>query len=483
MAGKTLHKRGSSSREQWAGIVLAAGKGTRMKSPRAKVLHPLGGLPMISYPIQALAALGVHPIVVVVGHQAEAVEAALSGWPGLRTVRQYPQLGTAHAVGKARPLLAGFRGPILILSGDVPLIPAPLLKRFMGSHLRRRAGLSVLTTRVPDPRYYGRILRDRAGKIARIVEAPDADAVTREIREINAGIYAADPQFLFALLAAVKKNPKKGEYYLTEIIRLAAERNRPAQAFLAEDYRAVLGINTREELRTAERIKQNQMIEKIETKGGTVPDPDSIRIEATVKVDPGVVIQRGVTLRGRTRIGRGAVLEEGVIISDSRIGPGARILPYSVITGSQVGPGAQVGPFTHLRPGSRVGGEARIGNFVELKKTRIGSGSKASHLSYLGDAVIGRGVNVGAGTITCNYDGQNKHVTRIGDGVFIGSDTQLVAPVQVGRDAYIGAGSTITRDVPAGSLGISRGRQKNIPGYRRRSKAWQAAKADGEKEK
>jgi len=260
--GKTTPSRGNSSRGQWAGIVLAAGKGTRMKSPRAKVLHRLGGLPMVSYPIQVLTALGVHPIVVVVGHQAEAVEAALGGFPGLRTVRQFPQLGTAHAVGKARPILAGFPGSILILCGDVPLIRAPLLKRFMGSHLRRRAGLSVLTTRVPDPQNYGRILRDRAGRIERIVEALDADAETREIREINAGIYAADRGFLFALLSAVKKNPKKGEYYLTDIVQLAAERGRPASAFRAENYRAVLGINTREELREAERIRQNQMSKK-----------------------------------------------------------------------------------------------------------------------------------------------------------------------------------------------------------------------------
>ena len=233
-----------------------------MKSPRAKVLHGLGGRPMIEYPIQALVKLGVHPIVIVVGHQAEAVEAALSGFLGLRMVRQFPQLGTAHAVGKARPLLAGFRGPIVILCGDVPLISAPLLKRFMGSHLRRRAGLSVLTTRVPDPQNYGRILRDRTGRIARIVEALDADAETREITEINAGIYAAHRGFLFTLLSAVKKNPKKGEYYLTDIVRLAAERGRPAPAFRAGDYRAVLGINPREELREAERIKRKQMSRK-----------------------------------------------------------------------------------------------------------------------------------------------------------------------------------------------------------------------------
>lgn len=262
MTGKITSPRGNSGREQWAGIVLAAGKGTRMKSSRAKVLHRLGGQPMIKYPIQALVKLGVRPIAVVVGHQAEAVQAALSGFPGLRMARQSPQLGTAHAVGKARPILAGSRGPVLILCGDVPLIQAPLLSRFMGCHLRRRAGLSVLTTRVPDPMNYGRILRDRTGRIERIVEALDADAKTREIREINAGIYAADRGFLFTLLSAVKKNPKKGEYYLTDIIQLAAERGRPASAFRAEDYRAVLGINTREELREAEKIKQNQISRK-----------------------------------------------------------------------------------------------------------------------------------------------------------------------------------------------------------------------------
>ena len=260
MAGKTLRRKIDPARERWAGIVLAAGKGTRMKSSRAKVLHQLGGRPMITYPIQALIDLGVHPIVCVVGHQAEKVRAALSGFSGLRFVRQFPQLGTAHAVGKARALLRNFPGRIVILSGDVPLIRPALLKRFLNSHLRRRAGLSVLTTRVPDPRSYGRIVRDRTGRIARIVENPDTDAQTRRIREINSGIYAADPDFLFPLLAAVKKNPKKGEYYLTDVVGLAAARGRPAAAFPARDYRSVLGINTREELIEAEAIRRRQAL-------------------------------------------------------------------------------------------------------------------------------------------------------------------------------------------------------------------------------
>lgn len=386
-----MRKKGQASRDRWAGIILAAGKGTRMKSSRAKVLHQLGGVPMVRYPIQALGDLGVRPIVMVVGHQAEAVKASLAGFPGLEFVRQFPQLGTAHAVGKARAILKDFPGQIVILSGDVPLIQAAFLKRFLNFHLRRRAGLSVLTTQVPDPRGYGRIIRDRQGLIARIVETLDADAAAREIREINAGIYAADPGFLFSLLKAVKKNPKKGEYYLTDIIRLAAERGRPAGAFSAEDYRSVLGINTREELGEAEKIRQGQMVEKLLARGSSVGDPDSVRIDSTVKVGPETVIHRGVSLKGRTVIGRGVVLGEGVIVSDSEIGAGTRIHPYSVISGARVGLRAQIGPFAHLRPGSVAGVEARVGNFVELKKQRVG------------------------------------------DRGFVGSDTRLVAPARIGR--------------------------------------------------
>jgi bifunctional UDP-N-acetylglucosamine pyrophosphorylase/glucosamine-1-phosphate N-acetyltransferase len=445
-------------------LILAAGKGTRMRSALPKVLHEVAGAPMIDYVLEASAALGAASRTVVVGHGADALRAALGAHADVRFVLQEPQLGTAHAVRQAAPLLSALRGTLVVLSGDVPLLSPDTLRALVARHEETRAAATLLTAVVDDPAGYGRILRD-GDEVARVVEHRDASADEQAIREINAGVYAFDLEPLFPALARVASDNSQREYYLPDLVGIYRGAGRRVAALPVSRPDEILGVNTRAELAAMSARVWQQRREALMAAGVTLEDPATTYVDGGVTVGPDTVIRAGVHLQGRTRIGARAAIHGGVRIVDSDLADDVTVLDHCLIVGATIEAGARVGPFAHLRPDSVLGAGSRVGNFVELKKTRLGAGSKANHLAYLGDATIGDRVNIGAGTITCNYDGVAKNPTVIEDEVFIGSDTQLVAPVRVGRGAYVAAGSSITRDVPAGALGIARGRQENKEGW------------------
>src|SRR5688572_20400677 len=445
-------------------VILAAGQGTRMKSAIPKVLHPIAGRSMIEHVLDAAAAVDPATTTLIVGHGSDTVRSRLNRRQGLNFVLQEPQLGTAHALQQAEPLLAGRIGTVLLLSGDVPLLHRSTLERLLAVHRDAKAAATVVTAMVERPYGYGRIIRT-AGRIARIVEERDASPTERQVREINSGIYAFDLSPLFDALRAIAAANAQGEYYLTDLIAIYRRRRRPIGSLVVEDPVEVRGVNSRTELAELSAVMRQKKNEELMAAGVTLIDPATTYIDPDVEVGADTVIHPGVVLEGQTRIGSACEIQAHVRIADSVLGDRVTVNNFCLIVGAQVAQGASVGPFAHLRPETVVGEKAKIGNFVELKKTTMGPGSKASHLSYLGDARIGANVNVGAGTITCNYDGERKHETVIEDGAFIGSDTQLIAPVRVGKGAYVGAGSSITEDVPAGSLGIARGRQTNVPGW------------------
>jgi bifunctional UDP-N-acetylglucosamine pyrophosphorylase/glucosamine-1-phosphate N-acetyltransferase len=446
-------------------VVLAAGKGTRMKSARPKVLHVAAGLPLIDHVLRAASALSPLSIVIIIGHQAGQLKDALHSRTGLAFAVQEPQLGTGHALLQAEPLLEGASGTLVLLSGDVPLLRAASLAALVRTHEARGAAATVLTAVVPSPAGYGRIVRDEGGRIAGIVEHKDASPAEREIGEINSGVYAFDMKPLFAALREIGSSNAQGEYYLPDLVRIYRDRGLTVEAVTLEDSREILGVNSRKELAEVAAILRAEKNEALMASGVTIVDPATTYIAPDVTVGPDTVIHPGVHLEGRTQIGSGCEIHSGVRIVDSAVADGVLIHNFCVILESQVSSGARIGPFAHIRPQSNVGADAHVGNFVELKNTSLGQGAKANHLSYLGDATIGRKVNVGAGTITCNYDGAAKHRTVIDDGAFIGSDSQLVAPVRVGAGAYVAAGSTITRDVPPDALAIGRGTQVNKDGW------------------
>jgi bifunctional UDP-N-acetylglucosamine pyrophosphorylase/glucosamine-1-phosphate N-acetyltransferase len=452
------------SRTALACVVLAAGQGTRMRSSRSKVLHHVLGRPMVAYPVGLAQELRANPIVAVLGHQREAVEQAIVSQFGegvVHVVEQTEQLGTGHALRMALPALAHAHGIVLVLYGDVPLLTRETLSALVGT-ARRYACLGLVTATPPDPTGYGRIVRDERGHVLRVVEHKDAAPEERAITEVNAGIYAGPAGFFRQALRGLVPRNAQGEFYLTDIVARAAETI--GVSTVEASFRHVAGVNDRRQLAAAEIILR----ERVNTRWmehATLHDPDSITIEPGVTLGVDAEIARGVVLRGRTKIGRGARIGEGCILVDTEVGPGAEVRAYTVATESTVGAAAKIGPFAHLRPGSDLGPDVHVGNFVETKKTRMGKGSKANHLSYLGDTTIGTGVNVGAGTITCNYNGYEKRRTVIEDGAFIGSDAQLVAPVTVGKRAVVAAGTTVTKDVPAGALVLSRVAQTVVPGY------------------
>jgi len=441
-------------------VVLAAGKGTRMKSALPKVLHEAAGLPLIEHVLRAADSLHPASTTIVIGHLAAHVRDVLLKRPGLRFALQEPQLGTGHALMQAEAQLRGASGVVLVLSGDVPLLRAATLRSLIEAHLSHRAVATVLTARVDVPRGYGRIAR-KDGRIVAIVEEKDATEAERAIDEINSGVYAFDAAPLFGALASLRAANAQGEYYLTDLVRLYADRGLTVETVTLDDPREITGVNSRKELADVTAILNHTRNEALMAAGVTLVDPTSAWIGPDVTVGPDTIIHPNVHLEGRTRVGSGCVIHASVRIVDSTLDDGVVVNNFCVITESHIASGARVGPFAHIRPQSEVGEGAHIGNFTELKKTTIGRGSKANHLSYLGDATIGDGVNIGAGTITCNYDGEKKHQTVIEDGAFIGSDTQLVAPVRVGTGAYVAAGSSIVEDVPAGALGIARGKQVN----------------------
>ena len=454
-----------SSKNPLAAIVLAAGKGTRMRSSRAKVLHALLGRPLVCYPIELARSLGADPVVAVLGHQREAVEAALLarfGAGAVAVVEQAEQRGTGHAVQLAMPALARMAdGMVLVLYGDVPLLRRETLEELVGT-ARRYNCLALVTATPPDATGYGRILRDERGHVIAVVEQKDASADERAITEINAGIYCGPADFFREATLGLAAGNAQGEYYLTDVVARAAQTI--GVSAIEAAFEDVCGINDRNQLADAEATLQDR-INAAWLVHATFRDPESTVVEPDVEIGVDVELGRNVSLRGRTKIGHGARIDDGCILIDTEVGAGAQLKPYTIATDSVIGPGAIIGPFAHMRPGSQLGPDVHLGNFVETKKTVIGRGSKANHLSYLGDTTIGEKVNVGAGTITCNYDGYKKYPTVIEDGAFIGSDTQLIAPVRVGRRAVIGAGTTVTRDVPAGALALSRTVQIDKPGY------------------
>ncbi len=449
-----------------AAIILAAGKGTRMKSALPKVLHPVAGSPMLSFTIDLLGSLGAGRVIVVVGHGAGEVRKAFSG-KGLTFVEQKEQLGTGHAVLAASRALKGFKGGVLILSGDVPLLTGATIKGLL--KVKRRGNgktvLSFITTMLSDPRGYGRVLRDGRGRVTGVVEEKDADLAQRSIGEVNTGTYAVDSGFLFKNIKRLKSANAQGEYYLPDLVSLAVREGFHVNALTSPEPEEVMGVNNRVELARASGVMRQRILDGLMLKGVTIIDPANTYIESGVRVGVDTTVYPNVRLSGATSIGRGSVIEEGVVIKDSSIGAGSLIRSYSIIESSRIGRGVAIGPFARLRPGNTVARGARIGNFVEVKNSRIGPGAKAGHLAYLGDAVIGARANIGAGAITCNYDGAKKYITRVGDGAFIGSDSQLVAPVKVGKGAYVGSGTTVTKDVPPGSLVVSRAGEKVIKGW------------------
>jgi bifunctional UDP-N-acetylglucosamine pyrophosphorylase / glucosamine-1-phosphate N-acetyltransferase len=459
-------KKNSASLETVACVVLAAGKGTRMRSSKAKVLHTLLGAPLVAYPIERAREVGADPVVAVLGHQSVDVEAALVSryGPGAVTVvEQTEQKGTGHAVKVGLEPLAEWQGLVLVLYGDAPLLRRETIAALL-AEARRTGGLAILTAVLPDPTGYGRIIRDARKKVKRVVEEKDTSKTERKIREINAGFYAAPAAFLRKATASLKPNNRQGEYYMTDVVEIAARTAGVGVTTVEVTPEEMAGINDRRQLIDAEGVMRRRTLARF-AEQVTFRDADSTVIEPGVEIGADVEIGRNVSLRGRTRIAEGVRIDDGVILSDTEVGAGAEIKAYTVASEAIIGPGAKVGPFAHLRPGTDLGPDVHVGNFVETKKARLGRGSKANHLSYLGDAQIGEKVNVGAGTITCNYNGYEKRQTVIEDGAFIGSDSQLVAPVRVGRRAVVAAGATITRDVPEGALAITRPEQKHVDGY------------------
>ena len=446
-------------------VILAAGKGTRMKSELPKVLHHVAGNALIDRVVDTAQALGPASITLVVGHGAENVRAHLAA-RGSRVefAIQEPQLGTGHALLQTEPLLATRSGTVVLLSGDVPLLTSRTLQSLVDTHLESSAAATVLTAHVDRPYGYGRIVRNK-GQLTRIVEERDATAAQREIREINSGIYAFALEPLFAALHSISAENAQGEYYLPDLVGIYRRKKRAVTTFTVQNAAEIRGINSRTELAEVSQMVRQQKNEELMAAGVTLIDPATTYIDSDVEVGPDTVIHPCVFLEQGTKVGTACEIHAGCRIVNSTLGDRVLVRNHSVITDAIIAAGATVGPFAHLRPGADVRENAHVGNFVELKKTTLGTGSKANHLAYLGDATIGDHVNVGAGTITCNYDGVAKHQTTIGDGAFVGSNSTLVAPITIGRGAYIAAGSAVTDDVPAGALGIGRGRQENKPGW------------------
>lgn len=452
-----------------AALILAAGKGTRMKSSTPKVLHLVAGKPMLARVIENARAAGVTDFSVVIGHGRDAIRqhSAFEKEEALRWIVQEEQRGTGHAVQICEAAMKDVAGPILILSGDVPRLSAAMITAFLEAHRASDCAASVLCARVGDPTGYGRVLRDaRSGRFQGIVEHKDASEAQRLVREINSGIYLVDKELLFGRVKNLAADNAQKELYLTDVFTGAARDGIPVNAVVLDPAEDLLGINDRVDLARAEKQTFLDNCRKLMRAGVTILDPDHTYVHDEVQVGEDSTIYPGAFLLGKTRVGPRCTILGHVAIRDSVVEEGSQILEFTRIDGSKVGPRCQVGPATHLRPGTELHEGVKVGNFVEIKKSVLGAGTKASHLSYLGDAVIGQRCNVGAGTITCNYDGRNKHRTTIGDDVFVGSDSVLVAPLVLGDRSYVAAASVITRDVPGGALGIGRARQVNKPGYR-----------------
>ncbi len=459
--------------ERLAAIVLAAGLGTRMRSARAKVLHTLGGEPIIARAMQAIAALGPRPLIVVVGHQSREVEAAArraSPDADLRFAVQEHLRGTGDA---ARCAMAGlpeaFDGEVLIAYGDMPLIRADTLRAFLSEHRRRGAALSLISAKLPEPGAYGRVVRDQsgaqAGAVQAIVEARDASPEQLAIKEINTGIYAVKRRFLEAALAGINNDNASHEYYLTDLVAIARAQGVRVEAWVTDAPAEFAGINSRKELAEMEAEIRQAVNDRLMEAGVTLVDPATAYIGEQVEIGPDCVIGPNVQLLGKSRIGAGVRIDGTAWLRDVTVGDRCHLKLGVNAEECMIGPDCEIGPFANLRAGTELEGHNRIGNFVETKKVRIGRGTKASHLAYLGDAIIGRETNVGCGVITVNYDGYDKHLTRIGDRCMVGCDTQLVAPVKIGNNVYVASGTTIVRDAADGALVMSHHPQREKPGW------------------
>lgn len=448
-------------------VILAAGQGKRMYSSLPKVLHPLAGRPLAQHVIDAARQLQPESLIVVYGHGGEAVHSALAA-DDLLWALQAEQLGTGHALAQALPLLAP-AAQTLVLYGDVPLIAAASLRRLLLAG-EGQEGLAILTVELADPGGYGRIVRDPMGKVARIVEEKDASAEEKGIREVNTGIMVLPTAHLQTWLAALKNDNAQGEYYLTDLVALAVEAGLPVHTAAAALEWEVQGVNDKLQLAQLERQYQRNQADALLLAGVRLADPARVDVRGSLKHGRDVFIDVGCVFEGEVELGDGVEIGPYCVLRNVRIGSGSRVAAYCHFDGAVIGPGGILGPYARLRPGAELGPEVHIGNFVEIKKSTIGAQSKANHLAYIGDAEIGQRVNIGAGTITCNYDGVNKYKTIIEDDAFIGSDTQLVAPVTVGRGATLGAGTTLTKNAPAEALTVSRAKQLSLTSWERPKK-------------
>jgi len=447
-------------------VVLAAGKGTRMHSDLPKVLHRLAGKPLLGHVLDAVRRLQPGRMVVVYGHGGEAVPAAC-GAPDVAWALQEQQLGTGHAVQTALPLV-GDGGAVLILYGDVPLIRAETLETL--AHLARAGDVALLTAELGDPHGYGRILRNESGAVTGIVEEKDASDDQKAVREINTGILAAPADSLRKWVATLRNDNAQGEYYLTDIIALAVADGVSVTTCNPQHEWEILGVNSKQQLAELERIHQAETAQALLVRGVTLLDPSRVDVRGELVCGRDVTLDINGVFEGRVELGDGVTVGANCVLRNAKIAAGTVIEPFTHIQDAEIGPGCHIGPYARIRPGTVLARDAHIGNFVELKNSQVGEGSKINHLSYVGDTTVGRKVNIGAGTITCNYDGAYKHRTVIEDEAFIGSDTQLVAPVTVKKGATIGAGSTVTKDAPEGELTLSRAKQVTIPGWKRPTK-------------
>ena len=451
-----------------AGVVLAAGLGTRMNSSASgglpKVLHKLHGTTMLQHVLNTLHKLKPQKIVIIVGKHFKEIKESLQDVSKPSFAQQKEAKGTGDALLKALPSLRSFKGTVAVINGDTPLITPETLKKFLSLHEKSMNTISILSFVSQQPSSYGKVMRHERGNVLSIVENRNATMSQKKIKEVNSGIYAIEPEGL-CLLKEIKLNESKGEYYLTDIVSIARDKGIKVDAFCIGSEDECIGINTREELDRARQLMKDRIIKRWLYRGVTFVDTNSVFISSNIHIGRGTIVYPNVHLEGNTKIGKRCTIYPNVRILNSIIGDGAVIKDSTLIEGSVVKRKASVGPFAHIRPGSEIGAGARIGNFVEVKKSVIGSGTKASHLTYLGDAKIGKDVNIGAGTITCNYDGYKKNITTIEDHVFIGSDSQLIAPVKIGKGAYVGAGSTITNDVPSKALALSRVEQKHFESW------------------
>ncbi|HSF09956.1 MAG TPA: bifunctional UDP-N-acetylglucosamine diphosphorylase/glucosamine-1-phosphate N-acetyltransferase GlmU [Nitrospirales bacterium] len=461
-----------SGKKNTAAMILAAGQGTRMKSALPKVLHRVAGRPMLWYAANLARQVATQTVAIVVGHGSEQVQAYLeqekANFEPFEVVIQEKQLGTGHAVQQAYPVCtrndAKQADQFLILNGDSPLLTQATLTSLVDYHQSEKAGLTILTTVIPESRGYGRVVRGPSGEIRRVVEDQDCSAEERSISEINVGTYVVDGTFLGKALSQLRPQNAQGEYYITDMIEVAVQEGLKVVAWITNDHLETTGINTREHLAIAEKEMRRRICQRLMLSGVTMLDPERVIIDDGVEVGRDTSLYPGVILEGRTVLGANCVIHANSRLNNCLVGNNVLIQDSCVLLEARIEEGAVIGPFAHLRPGSHIHRKGKVGNFVELKQTEVGEGSKVNHLSYLGDTVIGRNVNIGAGTITCNYDGFRKARTQIEDNVFIGSDVQLIAPVTIGEGALIAAGTTVTKNVPPNALGISRVAQVNKEG-------------------